>query len=127
LPITGLSFTDAFPAGMLVATPNGLVGSCDGGTITADAGSGAVSLSGAMLAAGGTCTFTIDVVITGHGLVTNTTGPVTSSEGGSGGSASASIAAGDVSIPTLTAAGLMLFGLLLALLGLAAIRGRLIG
>lgn len=127
LPITGLSFNDAFPAGMLVATPNGLVGSCGGRTITATAGSGAVSLSGATLAAGETCIFTIDVVITGHGLVTNTTGPVTSSEGGSGGSATASIAAGDVSIPTLTAAGLTLFGLLLALLGLAVIRGRLAG
>jgi len=131
LPITGLSFTDAFPTGMLIATPNGLVGSCDGGTITAAAGSGAVSLSGATLAAGGTCTFTINVVITGNGVVTNTTGPATSSQGGSGGSASASItvstAAADVAIPTLTAAGLTLFGVLLALVGLAAIRGKLLG
>lgn len=127
LPITGLSFTDTFPAGMLVATPSGLAGSCDGGTITAAPGSGVVSLSGATLSAGGACTFTINVVITGHGVVTNTTGPVTSSEGGSGGSASASITVGEVSVPTLAAAGLALFGMLVALLGLAAIRGRLLG
>lgn len=127
LPITGLAFTDTFPAGMLVATPNGLVGSCDGGTISAAAGSGTVSLSGAMLPAGGTCTFTVNVVITGIGVVTNTTGPVTSSEGGSGASASASVTLGDLPIPTLAPAGLALFGVLLALLGLAAIRGKLHG
>ncbi|MBK9965663.1 MAG: VCBS repeat-containing protein [Holophagales bacterium] len=127
LPITGLAFTDTFPAGMLVATPSGLAGSCDGGTITAAPGSGVVSLSGATLSAGGACTFTINVVVTGVGVVTNTTGPVASSEGGSGGSASASITVGEVSVPTLAAAGLALFGMLVALLGLAAIRGRLLG
>ncbi len=49
--LTGVGFTDALPAGLVVSTPNGLTGSCGGGTITAVAGSGSVSLTGASLAA----------------------------------------------------------------------------
>ena len=44
--LTGVGFTDSLPAGLVVSTPNGLTGSCGGGTITAAAGSGSVSLSG---------------------------------------------------------------------------------
>src|SRR5260370_39569661 len=45
--LTGIAFTDTFPAGIVVATPNGLSGSCGGGTITATARPGVVELSGA--------------------------------------------------------------------------------
>ena len=44
--LSSVAFSDTLPAGLSVSTPNGLAGSCGGGTITATAGSGAISLSG---------------------------------------------------------------------------------
>ena len=69
--LTGVGFTDTLPAGLVVATPNGLTGSCGGGTITAIAGAGSVSLSGAALAANGSCTFAVNVKGTSAGLKNN--------------------------------------------------------
>jgi large repetitive protein len=89
--LTGIAFSDTLPAGMIVATPNGLTGTCGGGTITAVAGSGAVSLSGATLAANASCTFSVNVNGTSTGLKSNTTAAVTSTNGGTGNTASASL------------------------------------
>ena len=94
-PLTGVGFTDNFPANLFVQTPNGLTGTCGGGTITATAGTGAVSLSGATIAAGGSCSFSVSVVAfvgTPAGQVyTNTTGNVTSNEAGPGNTATATL------------------------------------
>ncbi|HKE23777.1 MAG TPA: Ig-like domain repeat protein [Bryobacteraceae bacterium] len=89
--LTGIGFTDTLPAGLVIATPNGLAGSCGGGTITATAGSGAGSLTGATLAASSSCTFSVNVKGVAAGQFTNTTGTITSTEGGTGGTASTSI------------------------------------
>ncbi|HTF44195.1 MAG TPA: RICIN domain-containing protein, partial [Terriglobales bacterium] len=89
--LTGIDFTDTLPAGLLVATPNGLTGTCGGGSITATAGSGAVGLSAATLAAGASCSFTVDVSAIATGVQNNTTSAVSSTEGGGGKTASASI------------------------------------
>jgi len=89
--LAGVTFTDTLPAGITVATPNGLSGSCGGGTITATAGSGAVSLTGATIAAGTSCTFSVSVTGANPGVFTNTTGAVTSTNGGAGNTATANL------------------------------------
>jgi len=95
--LNGLAFSDALPAGLLVSTPNGLAGSCDGGTITATAGSNIVTLTNATLSPGASCTFSVSVTAAAFevGLLTNTTSTVTSNEALPGAAASASIFVGN--------------------------------
>lgn len=123
--LTGVGFTDNLPAGLAVETPNGLTGSCGGGTVTAAAGSGTVSLSGATLVSSASCTFSVNVMGAGLGLQNNITSNVTSNEGGNGGTASASItvvplapgAPGPTGTPVMSPPILAVFALLLAGLG----------
>jgi arabinogalactan endo-1,4-beta-galactosidase len=89
--LTGIGFTDAMPAGLVIATPNGLSGACGGGAISAVAGATSVSLSGATLAASASCRFAVNVAGTATGVQNNTTSAVSSNEGGTGQTASASI------------------------------------
>jgi hypothetical protein len=125
VPLSGVGFVDAFPAGLAVATPNGLTGSCGGGTITATAASGSVSLSGATLGADSSCTFSVNVTGATLGTKINTTSPVASNEGGAGGTATASIIVQDppppptpaTGVPVLSPASLAGLALLLAGLG----------
>ena len=101
--LTGVAFTDTFPAGLVVAAPNGLTSTCGGGTVTAVAGSGNVSLSGASLAGNANCTISVNVLATSTGLKINTTSAVSATESGPGGTASASInVTGAAALPTVT-------------------------
>ena len=100
--LSGVAFTDTLPAGLVVATPNGLTGTCGGGAITATAGSGSASLAGAALAANASCTFSVTVTGTASGAKNNTTGAVGSTEGGTGNTASASVTVAAVSPPTIS-------------------------
>ncbi len=61
LPITGVAYTDNLPAGLTVATPNGLVNTCTG-TATAVAGSSLISVANVSLAANASCTLTVNVL-----------------------------------------------------------------
>jgi hypothetical protein len=83
LALTGIAFTDTLPAGLQVATPNGLTNTC-GGTATAAAGSGSISLSGGSLAANASCTIAVNVTGVAAGVQNNTTGPISSTESGAG-------------------------------------------
>ena len=89
--LSGIGFTDMLPAGQVVATPSGLMGSCGGGAMTAVAGSSSVSLSGASLAVSASCSFAVNVMGTASGAQTNTTSAVTSIEAGNGETASANL------------------------------------
>jgi arabinogalactan endo-1,4-beta-galactosidase len=91
MSLSGVGFTDNLPAGQTVSTPNGLTGSCGGGTITATAGSSSVTLSGATLSASTSCSFTVNVTGTAPGTQNNTTSAVTSNEAGKGATASATL------------------------------------
>jgi hypothetical protein len=91
VPLTGVVLDAALPAGLAIAAPNGLDGSCGGGTITAVPGSHAVSLSGAALPAGDDCTFSVDVTAAGPGDRTVTTDAVQSDNGGEGNAATADL------------------------------------
>jgi hypothetical protein len=89
--LSGVAFSDTLPAGLVVSTPNGLTGTCGGGSITATAGTNTISLSGGTLTASGSCTFAVNVTGTAAGAQNNTTGAVTSTEGGTGNTAAASV------------------------------------
>jgi uncharacterized repeat protein (TIGR01451 family) len=92
--LTNVSFNDPLPTNLKVAVPNGLVGSCGGGTITAAAKSGSISLAGATLPPGSSCTFGANVVSAFTSVYTNTTSAVTSNEAVPGNPATAALAVG---------------------------------
>ncbi len=101
--LSGVAFTDSLPTGIAVSTPNGLTGSCGTGTISAVAGTSSVNLSSGTLASGGTCNFSVNVTGTTAGALSNTTGNVTSAEGGTG-SASNTASLAVVAPPTISKA-----------------------
>jgi subtilisin family serine protease len=78
--LTGLTFNDTLPSGLIISTPNGLTGSCFGGNITANSGSNSISLSGATLGPGSSCMFSVNVTGIAIGVQANTTSMVNSNE-----------------------------------------------
>jgi uncharacterized repeat protein (TIGR01451 family) len=95
--LTGVSFNDNLPSGLIIANPDSITGSCDPGIITTNVTN--INLVGATVLANDSCTFSIDVLAQTVGNQVNTTDPVTSNEGGTGGTATASVA---VVTPDLT-------------------------
>ena len=88
--LTGVAFTDNFPAGLIVASANGLSDTC-GGTAVAVAGSGSVSLAGATVAAGSSCMLTVNVTATAATVYNTGLTTVMSANGGTGNRASAQL------------------------------------
>ena len=93
MPITGMTFDDLFPAGMVTVNPpavspaspcGGALNSWNGvttGALSASGGDSGIRLSGSTLASpGSSCSFTINVTSATAGSYTNTTGGVTSNE-----------------------------------------------
>jgi uncharacterized repeat protein (TIGR01451 family) len=95
--LTGVNFNDNLPSGLIIANPDSMTGSCDPGIITTSVTN--INLVGATVLANDSCTFSIDVLAQTVGTQVNTTDPVTSNEGGTGGTATASV---DVVTPDLT-------------------------
>jgi hypothetical protein len=93
----GIAFFDTLPVGLVVSTPSNLLNGC-GGTATATAGSMMVSLAGGTVGPSASCT--VSVVVTGNtlGTFTNVSGPVSSTNGGTGNSASAALIVANLTI-----------------------------
>lgn len=81
--ITGVAFTDTYPAGLTNSTTASTT--CTGGTASATIGGGTVSLAGGTIPASGSCTVTVSVTSSTAGSYTNTLaiGAVTSTNAGS--------------------------------------------
>jgi hypothetical protein len=89
VPEMGVAFSDLLPGNLVVATPNGATGNCGGGMLTAAAGSNSISLGGGTIPVGAFCVVSVDVTSAVTGSYTNISGPVSSTNGGSGNTASA--------------------------------------
>ncbi|MGH9830202.1 MAG: hypothetical protein ACREDR_43890, partial [Blastocatellia bacterium] len=88
-PLTVVTFTDSLPAGLQVASPPNASGPC--GTFGPNAGDTTLTFGAGTLAGNATCIVTVDVTATSPGVKNNTSGHVTSFEGGTGNTASASM------------------------------------
>ena len=77
IAVGSLAFTDAFPDGMVVAGPPNAVTTC-GGTFAPAASATSLAFSGGSVAAGGTCTLSVDVRALVAGTLTGTSGELTS-------------------------------------------------
>ena len=89
--LTGVGVVDNFPSGMEVDATPSPTNSCGTGTFTPTAGATSVSISGATISVGATCTFSVNVKGTSAGALVNTTGAVTSTNGGTGLTATATL------------------------------------
>lgn len=87
--LTNVNFTDALPAGLIVATPNGVANNC-GGVAFAAPGASIVSLTGGAFAAAGTCTVSVKVTGTTAGTKNNSV-QVSDTVAGTGNTATASL------------------------------------
>ncbi|MGE0886656.1 MAG: beta strand repeat-containing protein [Blastocatellales bacterium] len=92
--LTGVAVTDNFPAGLQVDTTPMATNSCGTGTFAPAANATSVTISGATIPVNTTCTFTVKVKGTTSGPKVNTTGAVTSANGGTGNTATATLTVG---------------------------------
>ncbi len=94
-PLTGVAFSDTFPTlpgAMVVApTPGAATSGCGLPTFAPSTGNGSISFSNGTILAGGTCTVSVNVRTSVTGTYNNTSGAVSSMNGGTGGTASAAL------------------------------------
>lgn len=89
--LSSVSFTDTLP-GLTIDNPNGENGTCgSAGTIAANAGSQAISLTGGSVKAASSCTFSVSVVPSQTGTFADAPGAVSSSAGSGAAPAPASL------------------------------------
>ncbi len=85
--LTGLAFTDTYPAGLVNAPVPNVTTTC-GGTAIATAGSNVITLSAGTVAALSTCTVSVYVTSNSAGVYANTSGGVSSNQSGTAGNGS---------------------------------------
>ena len=78
--VTGVSFTDTYPAGLVNTASAGGATTC-GGTVTAANDGNSLALSGGTIPATGSCTVTVNVTSATAGSYFNSTGTVTHASG----------------------------------------------
>jgi len=86
--MTGAAFTDAYPTGMANAAAAPTTNTC-GGTVTMAQNGASLTLTGGTIPASGSCSVVVPVKAGAPGTYTNTTGAVTTENGGAGSPASA--------------------------------------
>jgi hypothetical protein len=96
--LTGVGVVDNFPAGLVVDATPASTNSCLGSTFTPVAAAASITISGVTIPASGTCTFTVKVKGTTAGAKVNTTNAVTSSNAGTGNTATATLGVGTIEI-----------------------------
>lgn len=85
--LTGVAFTDTYPSGLVNAAIPNVVSTC-GGTVTATAGAGVISLANGILASTSICTVSVDVTSSSAGIYANTSGGISSTQTGAAGNGS---------------------------------------
>jgi len=101
---SGIGFSDNMPAGLVVAATPNLANSCGGAVNGVTANSSSVSLANGSLTASGTCAMSLSVTRNATGTKNNVTTAVTSNEGGSGNTASATLTVSAVAPPSISKA-----------------------
>ncbi|MFQ3584160.1 MAG: hypothetical protein SNJ85_04395 [Cyanobacteriota bacterium] len=77
--LTGLSFTDNLPAGLVIATPLNFTNNC-GGVLTVAAGGSVISLTNGAVLSGASCVITVRVVANAPGSYINPAVTLTSNQ-----------------------------------------------
>jgi uncharacterized repeat protein (TIGR01451 family) len=88
IALTGINFTDTYPAGLTNNTPLTVGGTCTGVTHTAAAGGNTFNVTGGTIPAGSNCTITVVVLASGAGVFNNSTSGVASTQSGTAGAVS---------------------------------------
>jgi hypothetical protein len=82
--LSAVGFTDTLPAGLTIDNPTGESSTCAApGVVTADPGGSTIALGGGSLKGATSCTISASVVASQPGVLSNNTGPVSSSAGSS--------------------------------------------
>ena len=89
--ITGVGFTDSYPAGLVNSSSASPSTTCSGGTVTAANGGSSLALAGASIPPSGSCSVTVNVTSATAGSYSNSTGAVASGNAGSGAAAGATL------------------------------------
>lgn len=103
IPLTGINFTDSYPANLVNGSPLSLGGTCGGIVTTATAGGATFNVTSGTVPALSSCTITVPVTSSVAGTYNNATSGVATSETGSAGTASNTATLNVVAPPAVTA------------------------